>query len=54
MAKWSDYATWTDKSQINKGQTYSNGDGIKVADINALVTNVLYLKRVLDASQGGK
>lgn len=41
--KW-DGSTWTYIYEINNGQKYVKGDGIRVRDINAIFNNIFYLK----------
>ena len=41
--KW-DNSNWTYIHEINKGQTYNKGDGIRLPDINAIFNNLFFLK----------
>ena len=45
MAKWSELASWTNGNTINGGNKLIKGDALRVYDLNAIVNNVLYLKR---------
>ncbi len=45
MAKWSELASWTEGRLINNGNKLLVGDALRVYDINAIVNNILFLKR---------
>ena len=36
--------TWTDINGINGGKKYVNGNGILLADLNAIYNNLFYLE----------
>lgn len=48
MAAWPSNPDWTDLSNINKGNEYVGGDGIYYSDLNAIVKNLLVIKKQLD------
>ena len=61
MTQWPQNPTWQDASNINKGNQYSDADGVTVTDMNNIINNLLYLKKyggkvnvlVLDAKVEG-
>lgn len=48
MAAWPSNPDWTDLNNINKGNEYVGGDGIYYSDLNAIVKNLLVIKKQLD------
>lgn len=49
MAEWIEEKI--DKTQINKGQQYNNGDGLSAEDLNAIVKGLLYAQEKTSDSQ---
>lgn len=44
MPTWPTIPTWSDPTEINKGNRYNARDGVTAADLNLIITNLMYLK----------
>lgn len=43
MALWPTEPAWTPPSTLNKGNEYTSQDGVTIADMNAIIENLIYL-----------
>lgn len=45
MALWPTEPEWTPPSSLNKGNEYTSQDGVTIADMNAIIKNLIYLNK---------
>lgn len=45
MSNWNQNAEWTPSAQINNGKAFAPADGLTAQDMNAIIQNMLYLKK---------
>lgn len=53
MANWPTSPEWYDPTLINSGKKYTDNDGVVVSDMNAIIEDLLYLKKNGTGGNGG-